>query len=205
MQRSFAGAAALSRVIVSGCLVLAGFGCGSSEETPSGARATSAPSSPTGEAASTVQIRPTTLSWKAPPSFQLVPSPSPMRLATYKITKAEGDPADGEMTVSQVGGGAANNIERWKNQFDGPTVREETEVTVGDLKVTVIWIEGSFKGMSMPGMPANTAKEGYGLLGAAVSKPGQDEHYFKLTGPKKTVESVRPAFDELVQSFAPRG
>jgi len=90
---------------------------------------------------------------------------------------------------------------------DGTTfcVVRAARVTVGDLKVTLVWIEGSYKGMAMPGMPANTAKDSYGLLGAAVSRPGQDEHYFMLTGPKKTVDSVRPAFDELVQGLAPRG
>ncbi|NUP11702.1 MAG: hypothetical protein HOW73_37120 [Polyangiaceae bacterium] len=178
-------------------------GCGSNE-SPSGSQGASSgkSSAATAPGAGTIAIRPTGLVWTAPPSFTLVQSPSPMRLATYRVARADGDPEDAEMTVTQVGGGVEKNIDRWKNQLEGATVREQTDKTVGGLKVTILWVEGTYQGMSMPNMPPSTPKENYALLGAAVTSGAGDEHYFKMTGPKKTVEAARPAFDELVQSLA---
>ena len=184
-------------------LAVALVACGGAGDGPSTTQA-SASGAQQPAPASTL-IKPSSLTWTAPAPFTLVAHPSGMRLATYTVAKAEGDPEDAEMTVTQVGGGVEKNVERWVAQFDGVSEREKTETTVGDLKVTVIWLEGTYKGMSMPGAPPNTPKGDQALLGAIVSGATGDEHYFKLTGPKKTIESARPAFDELVQSFAKRG
>lgn len=148
--------------------------------------------------------RESTLKWTAPASFELVDKPSPMRLATYKIKPAEGDSEGAELSVSQAGGDTTSNIERWKKQFSGDVRSNVEERTVGSLKVSVVTIEGTFMGMSMPGAPASGPKENSMLLGAIVEGAKGEAHFFKLTGPAKTVDSARKAFDELVQSLAPR-
>ena len=56
-------------------------------------------------------------------------------------------------------------------------------------------------------------KKGWGLLGAVVELPDAAQRgkgpkalwFFKLVGPRKTVEAARKEFDELVASFRPSG
>lgn len=184
-------------------LLMLSLGACSKDPTPAPAASNSASKGTKTNA--NVKIKQTSLEWAAPEAFSLVPSPSSMRLATYKFAHVEGDADDAEMTVSQVGGGVAGNIDRWKKQVQG-TTREETTLDVSGLKVTILWLEGSYTGMGMPGAPSGP-KDGYALLGAVVEPAAGkgDPHFFKLTGPTKTVEAARPAFDELVQSFKPRG
>lgn len=185
-----------------GALALALFAslaaCGSEQ-----AASTAQPSAtaPAPGATGAAGVRDSSLSWTAPPSFVLSPSPSPMRLATYKFAKAEGDAEDAELSVSQVGGGIESNMSRWKGQVADGKVREESVIDVGALKVTVLWVEGTYKGMGGPNAPA-AAKGDYALLGAGVASGKGSEHYFKLTGPKRTVEAARPVFEELLKSFA---
>ncbi|MBK6516361.1 MAG: hypothetical protein IPM79_01995 [Polyangiaceae bacterium] len=173
--------------------------CGSSGEGATSAKPSA--TAPAPGATGATDVRPSSLTWTAPAGFTLAPSPSPMRLATYKIAKVAGDAEDAEMTVSQVGGGLESNMARWKGQVADGAVREETTVDVGNLKVSILWVEGTYKGMGGPNAPA-AAKGEYALLGAGVASGQGAEHYFKITGPKKTVEAARPAFEELVKSFA---
>ena len=126
-----------------------------------------------------------------------------MRIATYKVTKADGDADDAELSITQVGGDVASNIERWKGQFEGGPAPKTEERTVGDLKVTVVSVEGTYKGMSMPAAGPGEPKKEWALLGAVVEWPGHgDSFFFKMTGPKKTIDGARGGFDELLGSLA---
>ena len=187
-------------------LALVAVACSDEPKAPSAeaAKSTTAVSSNTAAPAKQGGPRESTLKWTAPASFELVDKPSPMRLATYKVKPAEGDSEGAELSVSQAGGDTTSNIERWKKQFSGDVRSNVEERTVGTLKVSVVTIEGTFMGMSMPGAPASGPKENSMLLGAIVEGTKGEAHFFKLTGPAKTVDSARKAFDELVQSFAPR-
>jgi hypothetical protein len=143
------------------------------------------------------------VSWTAPQAWSKVDHPSPMRIATYKVAKADGDPDDAELSITQVGGDVASNIERWKGQFEGGPTPKTEERTVGDLKVTLVFVEGTYKGMSMPAAGPADPKKDWALLGAVVEWPGHgDNYFFKMTGPKKTVDGARAGFDELLGSLA---
>lgn len=136
------------------------------------------------------------LSWKVPAKWQVVPNTSTMRLATYRVG------ADAEMAVSQAGGAVDANVERWIGQF-GPDAKKSSKVTtkkVAGLDVTIVEVEGTYGGMGM-GSPGSGAKESWALLGAIVATPGMP-HFFKLTGPAKTVKAARPELDELLASLA---
>jgi hypothetical protein len=116
-----------------------------------------------------------------------------MRLATYRVG------TDAEMAVSQAGGAIDANVERWIGQF-GADAKKNAKVTtkkVSGLDVTIVEVEGTFGGGMGPGQGA---KEGWALLGAIVATPGMP-HFFKLTGPAKTVKAARPELDELVGSL----
>ena len=56
--------------------------------------------------------------YEAPAGWQKVDNPNPMRKATFKIPRAEGDPEDGEMSVSLAGGTVDQNVQRWSGQFE---------------------------------------------------------------------------------------
>jgi hypothetical protein len=141
-----------------------------------------------------------TIKWTAPARWQSVPNPSAMRLATFKIPHAAGDAEDAELSVTQVGGSVDSNIERWIGQFDaaGQKTAKKTTKTVKGWKVTFVEIEGSFSG----GMGGGGPQNGWGLEGAIVETPGMP-HFFKMTGPAKTVKAARAELEGLIDTIAP--
>ncbi|HRI70449.1 MAG TPA: hypothetical protein PK156_39730, partial [Polyangium sp.] len=146
--------------------------------------------------------RPTEVVYEAPAGWQKAENPNPMRKATYKIPHAEGDTEDAELSVSQAGGTVDANVQRWAGQFergkDEPVNRKQMKV--GDLDVTIVELHGTFAGGGMPGAPAAGPKPSWALLGAIVETQGSLT-FFKLTGPEKTVQSAKPAFDKFVEGF----
>jgi hypothetical protein len=139
------------------------------------------------------------IGWEAPSAWQSMPNPNAMRKATYKIPRAAGDAEDAELTVSAAAGGVDANVKRWAGQFGDATPKTEKK-QVNGLDVTVVEIRGTFAGGGpMMGAP-QTSKEKQMLLGAVVDA-GDRQHFFKLTGPEKTVTAARSDFDKLVASF----
>lgn len=144
--------------------------------------------------------RPAEITWTAPASWKSAPNPSPMRKATYKIAKADDDPEDAELSVSQAGGGVDANIKRWSSQFDGLPELKVTHRDVGSLAVTIVEGHGTFNGGGMPGGPPAAPKKGWALL-AAIVESAEPPYFFKLTGPEKTVKAAKGDFDTFVGSF----
>jgi hypothetical protein len=143
-----------------------------------------------------------TLEWKAPARWQLVPNASTMRIATYRVPRAPGDAADAELSVTQAGGSAEANAQRWIGQFDqtGQKPPRHTTRKVGSLDVLVVEVQGTFSG----GMGGDgQAQPGWALLGAIVSTPGLP-YFFKLTGPAKTVLAARGEFDAMLATLTQR-
>ena len=137
--------------------------------------------------------------WDAPASWQSMPNPNSMRKATYKIPRVAPDTEDAELTVSAATGGVDANVKRWAGQFGEATPKTEKK-KVNGLDVTVVEVKGTFSGGGgMMGAPT-TPKEKQMLLGAIVDA-GDRQHFFKMTGPEKTVSAARPDFDKLVSSF----
>jgi hypothetical protein len=139
--------------------------------------------------------------WTAPARWQLVPSGSAMRIATYRVPRAPGDPADAELSIAQAGGSPEANAARWIGQFDQTgqkkTARQTTR-KVGSLDVLVVEVQGTFSG----GMGADgKAQPDWALLGAIVPTPGLP-HFFKLTGPVKTVLAARGEFDAMIAKLS---
>jgi hypothetical protein len=141
------------------------------------------------------------LAWDVPSTWQTGASPSAMRKATYKVPKAAGDPEDAEVSVTQIGGALDANVDRWVGQFGGDkSSLKRSEETVGPLKVTIVSLEGKYTGSGMPGAPAAAPKDGYALV-AAIVEPVDPPYFFKMTGPKKTVNAARADFEHLVKSL----
>jgi hypothetical protein len=139
------------------------------------------------------------LGWVKPEAWEKVDHPSRMRKATFKIKAVEGDSQDAEMSVTQVGGGIEANIKRWEGQFDGsPAAKLEKKKAAG-FEVTVVTIDGTYKGGGPAMGGGGEPTKDWALLAAIVNTT--PAHFFKMTGPKKTVDAARGDFDSLVASF----
>jgi hypothetical protein len=145
------------------------------------------------------------LVWKAPARWASAPNTSSMRIATYRVPRAPGDTADAELTVTQAGGSIDANAERWINQFDAASQKNARRSTrkVHGLDVTIVEVQGTASGggMGMGGPPSDAGATA--LLGAIVATPDMP-HFFKLTGPVKTVTAAHAEFDELIASVGAR-
>lgn len=145
-------------------------------------------------------VAPSALTWKAPPRWQQVPNASTMRLATFRIPHAPGDAEDPELSVTQAGGSVEANAQRWIGQFgaEGAKTAKQSTRTVGTLTIAIVEVEGTFAG----GMgKADREEERWAMLGAIVQTPGMP-HFFKVTGPVKSVKAARAEFDAFVGSVA---
>jgi len=145
---------------------------------------------------------PAKIEWKAPPRWQSVPNASNMRLATYRVPRAPGDSEDAELTITQAGGSVEANAVRWIGQFDadGQKTAKRSTRKVGALDVTLVEATGNYSadmGMGMGAEPKSMS--GRGLLGAIIATPGMP-HFFKMTGPAKSVLAARAELDALIAS-----
>ena len=141
------------------------------------------------------------LSFEVPEGWVREAPRTQMRLAQFRLPRADGDQYDGEVTVIAAFGLLDANISRWEGQF-----RERPKAVVdkrqaGGFNVTVVSIEGTFMHKSRPmARGPGEPRPGYSLYAAIVQTP-KEQLFFKGWGPKKTMEKWRPGFDELIQSF----
>jgi hypothetical protein len=175
---------------------------------PAVAPAASAPSLPVGHppiaqpaAGMPGAAKPSGLTWTDPPEWKREHRASKMRLATYAVPKADGDPEDAELAVFYFGPGAAGgieaNVDRWITQFQGATKDnvQRDQRNVGGLNAHIVSIpDGTYGGGMMGG---GTPHAHYAMLAAIVEAP-TGAHFFKMTGPAKTVEAARPTFMKLL-------
>jgi hypothetical protein len=142
------------------------------------------------------------LEWKAPARWQIAPNASTMRLATYRIPHVQGDSVDPELSIIRAGGSVEANADRWVGQFDaaGQKTAKRSVRKVGAFDVTIVEVEGTYSGgMGKDSGPAS----GWALLGAIVPT-AEMPHFFKLTGPAKSVAAARADFDAFVGGITPR-
>ncbi len=149
------------------------------------------------------------INWKVPSGWK-TDAPRPMRAATYKVPALKGDPEDAELAVFYFGegqGGAVDaNLARWYGQFEQPDGKKSQDVaktkqeTINNLKVTTVDLTGTYTA-SMGPMGPKTNKPDFRLLGAIVEGP-QGHVFFKMTGPKKTVQAAEKDFRKLLQSLS---
>jgi len=132
----------------------------------------------------------------------------PMRAATYRIAPAAGDSVAAECGVyffgQGQGGSVDANIERWKEQFQGPDGKvspaKVSARKIGALSVTTIETSGAYSGMGGPMAQSHGGVPGYRLLGAIVQGPGGNV-FVKFTGPAKTIAANQQKFEQLLASF----
>ena len=197
----------LKTIIVIFGLVFICSGC-SKQSVAGGPRAaapqTSSSSAPSSQTAAG-EVR-----YKVPEGWTVEKSTSEMRLAQYKLPKAEGDGEDALLALFYFGPGQGGtpqaNIERWVDmvkQPDGSASQDKARVetlTVNGLRVSTVDVMGNYSGgMSQDSAPKD-AKAIYRLRGAVIETP-KGTYFAKLTGPEKTVKRWEQAFDDYIKSF----
>lgn len=144
------------------------------------------------------------VTWEDPAGWQRVSLNNPMRKATYRVPRAQGDSEDGELAVFYFGPGQGGtidaNVDRWVKQFSGIDADDvkRADRSANGLRQHTVEIEKGTFASGMPGGPTRP-KEGYGLLGGIVVAPS-GPYFFKLTGPSATVKAAREAFYALLDS-----
>ncbi len=135
----------------------------------------------------------------APAGWQRNAPSSSFVAAEFSLPRAEGDDADGRLTVSTAGGSVEANLERWKGQFD--PLKEETpqeNVDVGGMNVTIVDYSGDFNDARGPFAPP-VLRADYRMIAAIVPVAGQ-LHFIKVTGPQQTIAAHADAIHTFIRS-----
>ena len=142
---------------------------------------------------------------KVPSTWEARPTSSGMRAAEWTIPGADKG-ADAELVVYYFGQGGAGGVEeditRWFGQFEGeggkaPVQKRAEKTVAGGLKATLVEIEGRYVASMTPGSTDKQDKPGTVMLGAIV-ETDRGPYYFKLLGPKATVDAIRREFAETI-------
>ena len=148
------------------------------------------------------------LKFRVPPGWIEEERTSSMRVAQYKLPKAEGDTEDASLVLYYFGpgqgGSSAANIERWLGQMkqeDGAAKggKMTTTETAG-LKMTTLDVSGTYVAETAPGSGTFNNKPAYRLRAAVVETPN-GSYFVKLVGPEKTVAQWNDSFVTYIKSF----
>ena len=103
------------------------------------------------------------------------------------------------------GGDAESNANRWADQFTQPDgssaskLLKTRKLDVNGIAVLLTEVAGTYRG-GMPGGPAAPERPNYMLLGAIARGPDAN-WFFKVTGPRATLEAQRAAFEAMIKSL----
>jgi hypothetical protein len=140
------------------------------------------------------------VSWTKPEAWK-DGGQKPMRIATFKVAAAEGDSAEAEVSISRAMGSVDANVTRWRGQFKDSPEAKVVEKEVAGIKATLVEIEGTWMaGGGRPMGGGGAPQDGWKMVVAMVHTEGS-AHFFKLWGPKKTVDGARGDFDGLLGSI----
>lgn len=142
--------------------------------------------------------------FSAPNTWIQKPPRSAILLAEFSLPRAEGDPADGRLTVTRAGGSINDNVERWRKQF-GPKPEKESQekIEVGGIPITLVDFWGMYLDQRGPFAPA-VESPGYRMLGAIADVEGQ-LYFVKAYGPAKTMAAHAGEFRAFVDSMTIAG
>lgn len=143
---------------------------------------------------------------RAPKPASWVWTKPSMQFRTLQYAVAgEGDSTKAAELVISVfmagdGGPLDANITRWKGQFrvgDAAPEPKLSDKEIGPLKVKFVELEGDYMAMGAP-----APRKDFLQLGAIVEAPGRNV-FFRLIGPKETVEANRTDFMKMIDGLMP--
>lgn len=139
------------------------------------------------------------IQFTVPADWEERPLASTFISAEYRLP-GPGGPA--RLTLSTAGGDVEGNIKRWIDQFQrGPSdpAPKRSKLTVIGMESEFIELSGTFLGSmekAMSGSGDNRTPNAM-MLGIVVPAPNGRNYFLKLTGPQKTVEAQRAAFEKF--------
>jgi hypothetical protein len=98
------------------------------------------------------------------------------------------------------GGPLDANITRWKGQFrvgDAAPEAKLSDKQIGPMKVTFVELEGDYMAMGAP-----APRKDFSQIGAITEATGR-KVFFRLIGPKETVEANRADFMKMIDGLMP--
>lgn len=137
---------------------------------------------------------------------------SAMRYAQFRLPKVEPDAEDASLAVFHFpggGGSTQDNLDRWIGQMkqpDGSPSQKKAEIqegNIGNMKSTVLKLNGIYRDSQGPLMRAVSEKPGY-RMAAAVLETEAGPFFFKLVGPEKTVRRWEDSFQAFLASVRVR-
>jgi hypothetical protein len=135
----------------------------------------------------------------APSNWTRKPASSSFVAAEFSLPRAEGDDAEGRLTISTAGGSVQANIDRWKSQFDPqPSAAAQEEFDVAGFKVSIVDLSGEFNEQRGPFAPA-VKRPNYRMIGAVIPVSNQ-LHFVKAAGPEKTIQSHADDIRQFIRS-----
>jgi hypothetical protein len=147
---------------------------------------------------------------KAPADWTAKPVTSNMRAADFILP---GKAGDAELIVYYFGAGGAgsveDNLDRWLKQFQQPDGKESRDVAkiekvkLAGQDATIVSVTGRYVAPAMPGGSEQVDKADQALLAAIVPSPA-GPYYFKLVGPKATLDAQAAAFRAMLDSLKVR-
>jgi hypothetical protein len=150
------------------------------------------------------------LKYQAPAGWVSEPASSSMRVAQYRLPRADGDSDDAQLALFYFGQGQGGsveaNLDRWVNQMvqpDGSSskAKAKTEtMTVKGLRVTLLDVTGTYNAEMSPGSGSRHNSAGYRMRAAVVETP-KGPYFAKLVGPEKTIAKWDGEFRSYIGSF----
>src|SRR5260221_3683190 len=150
------------------------------------------------------------LHYKIPEGWVTGQPSSKMRVAQFKLPKADGDIEDAELVLyyfgANQGGTAQANIDRWISQIqqaDGSSSKDKSKtasLTVHGLKITTVDASGRYTAEMAPGSGKFYDNANYRLRPAGI-ETAKGNYFLKLVGPVKTVGRWDQSVTEFVKSF----
>jgi hypothetical protein len=150
------------------------------------------------------------LRYKAPDGWVIERTSSNMRVAQYKLPRADGDVEDASLVLyyfgSGQGGSVQANLDRWISQMqqpDGSSSKDKAKtetITISGLKATTVDVSGTYTAEMSPGSGDRRNDAGSRLRAAVIETP-KGSYYAKLIGPARTVERWNQSFDDYLKSF----
>ena len=150
------------------------------------------------------------LHFKAPDGWVMAQPTSKMRVAQFKLPKADGDNEDAELVLyyfgANQGGTAEANIERWISQIqqsDAGASKDKAKtdaLTVNGMKISTVDVSGRYTAEMAPGSGKFYDNANYRLRGAVIETP-KGNYFLKLVGPAKTVGRWEQSFTDYLKSL----
>ncbi len=150
------------------------------------------------------------LTYTAPAEWTAEKPASSWRRGQYRLTRAESDKEDAELAVfffPGQGGSVQGNVDRWVRQFTdaaGKPLSQAGQVTKREsngIPITVVDVSGTYQQSDMMG-GGGTPKDGYRML-AAIAESKDGPWFFKLVGPKATVDKWEVSFYSFLDTIRP--